>query len=107
MAASKGTYTIILFLLFGFLNLLVDFTYKGTGRISFSYLSFVLVFAEYSKNLTGSPVVGTVVFGLFMIVLLRGIVATFGTRMQIVGWLLLIIIFFSALPIFDFRRINL
>jgi len=107
MASSKGKYTIILFFVFGFLNFLVHFTYKGTGRISFSYLSLVLVFIEYSKNLTGSPLVGTVVFGLFIIVLFRGIMAMFRTRMQIVAWLLLIIVFLSALPIFDFRNIIL
>jgi hypothetical protein len=105
MASSKGKYTVVLFLLFSFLNLLVHLTYKWSGRISFSYLSLRMPFEGYLTNLTGQPGVGVVVFGLFTIALLRSILEMFGTKMQTVAWLLLILMLVSALPIFDFRRI--
>jgi hypothetical protein len=105
MASSKGTYTVSLFLLFCLLNLLVHFTYKWSGRISFSYLSLRIAFEDYLMNLTGHQGVGVVVFCLVTFALLRGILAMFGTRMQVIAWILLGLILFSALPILDFRRI--
>jgi hypothetical protein len=105
MATSKGIYTMVLFFVFAILNLLVHFTYEWSGKISLSYLSLRLVFEGYFTRLTGQPIVGVLMFCVFTIILVRGILAMFGTRMQIIGWLLLLVLLVSALPIFSYRSI--
>jgi hypothetical protein len=46
---------------------------------------------------------GVILFCLVATTLLRGILAMFGTKMQILGWLLLLVLLISGLPIFDYK----
>ena len=110
MASSKGTYTIVLAMVFLILNLLVQFTYGWSGKISFSWIILAFVFQGLWMNLTHlsgevGVVSGVILFSLVATALLRGILAMFGTKMQILGWLLLLVLLASALPIFDYKRI--
>jgi hypothetical protein len=47
LAASKGTYTVALVMVFFILNLLVQFTYKWSGKISFSWMILTLIFQGF------------------------------------------------------------
>lgn len=106
MASARTSYSIALSAGFLLLNLSVHCTYKWTGRISFSYLSLTLVFEDGLTHLTGAPsFLGVLLFALFTIVLLRGILMLFGTKMQGLGWALLVMLLLSALPIFEYSRI--
>ena len=111
MASAKWTYALSLVMVFFTMNLLVQFTYQWSGKISFSWLILSIVFVGYWTNLThlsgevGGVVSGVILFCIFAAALFRGVLALFGTRVQIIGWILLFVLLISALPIFDFRRI--
>lgn len=110
MASAKWTYTAVLTTVFLILNLLVHLTLHQIGRISFSYLIFGFLFQDTLRSLTNlsyvlSFQVGAVSFCIFAVALFRGILGLFGTKVQIMGWILLVVTFISALPIFDSRNI--
>jgi hypothetical protein len=110
MASSRGTYTVVLVLVFFILNLLVQFTYKWSGKISFSWMILTLMFQGFWMNLTHlsgevGVVSGVILFCIIATALFRGSLALLGTRAHIIGWILLVVLFVSTLPIFDYRKI--
>jgi membrane-bound ClpP family serine protease len=112
LAASKGTYSVALVMVFFILNLLVQFTYKWSGKISFSWMILTLMFQGFWMNLTHlsrevGVVSGVILFCIVATALFKGSLALLGTRAQIIGWILLVVLFISALPIFDYRKISI
>jgi len=105
IASSRVGYSGIFFLVFVLLNLGVHLTYQRIGRISFSYLALSLPFVEYSRDLTGNAFLGLLTFAILCFAILLGVVRLFGTKLELLGWLLLVILLLAALPIFDYRRI--
>jgi hypothetical protein len=110
MASSKGTYTLALVTVFFILNLLVQFTYKRSGKISFSWMILTLLFQGFWMNITHlsgevGAVSGVILFCIVATALFRCSLVLLETRAQIVGWILLVVLFISALPLFDYRRI--
>ena len=110
MASAKWTYTAVLATTFLILNLLVHLTLQRIGRISFSYIIFAFFFQEPLRSLANLSYVmafqvGAVSFCIVAVALFRAILALFGTKGQIMGWILLVVLFISALPIFDYRKI--